>query len=164
MTVTNISIERFNLVSTKSFAEVLTAIGSQVGHPVPGDMFKAIISAGTSAEMESAIETFVGSTGLMEFMRFDMGQVLSKGKPEGKRNQVRLLIGNPLTMRKMAEHVPDVGSYVPVTVLVDERPDGMHISYDRVATAIAGYGSAPASAVAAQLDQKIEAMLTAAAG
>jgi len=26
--------------------------------------------------------------------------------------------------RNAAEHVPDAGSYAPVTILVDERPDG----------------------------------------
>ncbi|HEY0797490.1 MAG TPA: DUF302 domain-containing protein [Acidisarcina sp.] len=163
MTVSNISIERFSVVSARPFAEVVAAIESQVGHPVPGEMFKAIIAAGNFSEMESAVQGFVGPTGLMEFMRFDMGMVLSKGEP-GKRNVLRLLIGNPLTMRKMAQHVADVGSYVPISVLVDERADGVHVSYDRVASAIAGYGSAAASAVAVELDRKVESLILAAAG
>jgi len=33
----------------------------------------------------------------------------------------------------MAKRVPDAGSYAPVTVLVDERHDGVHVSYDRMA-------------------------------
>jgi hypothetical protein len=28
-------------------------------------------------------------------------------------------------MKEMAKHVPDAGSYAPVTVLVDERTDGV---------------------------------------
>jgi hypothetical protein len=35
-------------------------------------------------------------------------------------------------MKEMAEPIPDAGSYAPVIVLVDERPDGVHLSYDRM--------------------------------
>ena len=42
-------------------------------------------------------------------------------------------------MKEMAKQVPDAGSYAPVTVLVDERADGVHISYDRMASLLAPY-------------------------
>jgi hypothetical protein len=45
-----------------------------------------------------------------------------------------LFVGNPLVMKEMAKHVPDAGSYAPVTVLVDEREDGVHLSYDKMVT------------------------------
>jgi hypothetical protein len=41
----------------------------------------------------------------------------------------------------MAKHVPDAVSYAPVTVLVDERADGVHLSYDRTASFLAPYGN-----------------------
>jgi hypothetical protein len=63
----------------------------------------------------------------------------------------------------MAVHVPDAASYAPVTILIDERPDGVHLSYDRMASYLASYGSAEALKVARDLDSKIEALLTAAA-
>jgi hypothetical protein len=50
---------------------------------------------------------------------------------------LRLLIGNPLVMKEMAKHVPDAGSYAPVTILIDERPDGVYLSYDRMESALA---------------------------
>jgi hypothetical protein len=37
----------------------------------------------------------------------------------------------------MAKHVPDACSFAPVTVLVDERADGLHLSYDRIEDGIA---------------------------
>jgi len=77
---------------------------------------------------------------------------------------VRLVIGNPLIMRQMVEHVPDAGSYAPVTILIDERPDGVHLSYDRMASFLAPYRSPEASRVAQDLDAKVEALLTTAAG
>jgi hypothetical protein len=39
----------------------------------------------------------------------------------------------------MAKYVPDADSYAPVTVLVDARPDGVHLSYDRMASFLAPY-------------------------
>jgi hypothetical protein len=64
----------------------------------------------------------------------------------------------------MAEHVPDAGSYAPVTILIDERSDGVHLSYDLMASFLAPYGNLAASQVARDLDAKVEALLTAAAG
>jgi len=63
----------------------------------------------------------------------------------------------------MAKHVPDAGSYAPVTVLVDERADGVHLSYDRMASLLAPYENAAALNVARELDAKVEAMLASAA-
>jgi hypothetical protein len=51
----------------------------------------------------------------------------------------------------------------PVTVLIDERADGVHVSYDLMASFLAPYGNAQASAVAGQLDEKVLALLTTAA-
>jgi hypothetical protein len=39
-------------------------------------------------------------------------------------------------------------SYAPVTVLVDERADGVHVSYDRMASFLAVYGNSETLAVA----------------
>jgi len=69
------------------------------------------------------------------------------------------MIGNPLIMKEMAKHVPDAGSYAPVTILVDERPDGVHLSYDKMASLLAPYGNPKALAVTRDLDSKIESLL-----
>ena len=58
---------------------------------------------------------------------------------------------------------PDAGSYAPVTVLVDERADGVHISYDRMASLLAPYGNRDALRVARDLDAKVEDVLRQAA-
>ena len=59
--------------------------------------------------------------------------------------------------------VPDAGSYAPVTVLVDERADGVHISYDRMASLLAPYGDRDALRVARTLDAQVEDVLRQAA-
>ncbi len=76
---------------------------------------------------------------------------------------VRFVIGNPLIMREIAKHVPDAGSYAPVTILVDEQPDGVHLTYDKMASLLAPYQNAEALAVARSLDSKIETLLRSAA-
>jgi hypothetical protein len=59
----------------------------------------------------------------------------------------------------MVKHVPDAGSYAPVTVLIDERPDGVRISYDKMESYLLHYGSPEAIAVARTLDTKITTLL-----
>lgn len=66
-------------------------------------------------------------------------------------------------MKEMAKHVPDAGSYAPVTVLVDERADGVHISYDKMVSLLAPYGDRDALRVARDLDAKVENVLRQAA-
>ena len=97
-------------------------------------------------------------------MELDHGAVIRKATGRDKPRMARLVMGNPLIMQQMAKHVPDAGSYAPVTVLVDERSDGVHISYDRMASLLASYGSAEALAVARDLDKKVETLLSEAAG
>jgi hypothetical protein len=59
----------------------------------------------------------------------------------------------------MVQQAPDAGSYGPVTILIHERQDGVHLSYDRMASYLASYGHSEAL----QVDAKVEALLTAAA-
>ncbi len=99
----------------------------------------------------------------MLFMQLDHGAVLQKETGNDTPRILRLLIGNPLIMKEMAKHVPDAGSYAPVTVLVDERADGVHMSYDRMVSFLAAYGNPDALLVAANLDSKIETLLREAA-
>lgn len=99
----------------------------------------------------------------MEFIRFDLGQILRKDRSDKAPQSLRLVVGNPLIMKQMVEHVPDAGSYAPVTILIQERTDGVHLSYDRMASFIAPYGNREASKIAEELDRKVEALLTAAA-
>jgi hypothetical protein len=73
---------------------------------------------------------------------------------------VRVIAGNPVTMGEMTRHVADAGSYAPVTILVQEMPDGRtRVAYDTVASAIAPYHDAAASAVAQQLDTEVLGLL-----
>ena len=95
----------------------------------------------------------------MLFVEFDHGMVVRKETGEAIPKILRFVIGNPLIMKEMAKHVPDAGSYAPVTVLVDERVDGVHLSYDRMSSLLAPYGNTDAFRVAQDLDKKVEDLL-----
>lgn len=99
----------------------------------------------------------------MELARFDIGEVLRKDSGEHAPRMLRLLVDNPLIVKEMVKLVPDAASYAPVTVLIDERPDGVYLSYDLMASFLAPYGKSQAVDVAHQLDETIVALLTAAA-
>src|SRR6266481_1559195 len=153
--IATVQIERFSLTSSQPFDEILAAIKAAIGHP---DMveFAKRTAAARLPEFESIVREGLGTTGLMLFMELDHGAVIRKATGRDKPRMVRLIMGNPLIMQQMARHVPDAGSYAPVTVLVDERSDGVHISYGRMASLLASYGSSDALAVARDLDKKVE--------
>jgi hypothetical protein len=158
-----ITIERFSVISAKPFTEVVRAIEAQVGHPDMKLFYKAIQEAEDDRELQRVVNLAIGPSGLMEFISLDHGAVLRRELGPGAPNVMRLLIGNPLIMRKMVKYVSDAGSYAPVTILIDERADGVHLSYDRIASLIAPYESAEALEVARDLDNKVERLLVEAA-
>src|SRR6202044_396210 len=163
MTTRRVEMERFSVVSSKPFQEILASLKSAVGSPDMKEFAKATKSARTFGDLENVVRNSVGNTELMLFMGPDLGAILRKETGLDAPKIVRLVIGNPLIMKEMAKHVPDAGSYAPVTVLVDERADGVHISYDRMASLLAPYGDLDALRVARDLDAKVENVLRQAA-
>jgi len=99
----------------------------------------------------------------MLFVEFDHGAIVRKETGRDTPRMIRFVIGNLLIMKEMVKHVPDAGSYAPVTVLVDERADGVHLSYDRMGSLLATYENPDALEVARNLDIKVEDVLRQAA-
>jgi uncharacterized protein (DUF302 family) len=128
MTVRKVEIERLSVISSKPFEEILASLEAAIGHPDMVEFMKATGASQTVAEFESVVHKHLGTTGLMMFMKFDQGAVLRKETGLDTPKVVRYVIGNPLIMKEMTKHVPDAGAYAPVTILVDERPDGVHLS------------------------------------
>ena len=163
MTTRKVEMERFSVVSSKPFQEILASLKSAVGRPEMVEFARATKSARTFAELEDAVRGGLGKTGLLMFMELDHGAILRKESGLESPKIVRLVIGNPLIMKEMAKRVPDAGSYAPVTILLDERPDGVHLTYDKMASLLGPYGNAEALAVARDLDSKIESLIREAA-
>jgi uncharacterized protein (DUF302 family) len=157
-------IERISVISSKPFEMVVAALKAAVGQPDMAAFTTAIRAASSFAELEDVVHRSLGKKGLMLFIEFDQGAILRRQTGHDTPKIVRLVIGNPLIMKEMVTHVPDAGSYAPVTVLVHDQPDGVHLAYDKMASLIAPYGNAKALAVARELDAKIENLLLESAG
>jgi uncharacterized protein (DUF302 family) len=150
-------IERFSVTSSMPFDAVVAALKASVGrldlvdsrtHPIRQTVLLSC----------NVINRAPGKTGLMLLLEHH-GAVLRKETGLDKPKMVRLVVGNPLFMREMAKRVPDAGSYAPVTILVDERSDGVHLTYDRMVSLLAPYGNTEALKVARDLDLKVEKLM-----
>jgi len=161
--ILRVAVERATVISGQPFDAVLAKLAAAVGHPDMSAFARDVVAARTSADLERIVNAATGAAGLMEMARFDIGEVLRKELGEAAPKALRLVIGNPLIMKEMVKHVRDAASYAPVTVLVDQRPDGVYLSYDLMASLLAPYGNEAALAVARELDNKIVGLLTAAA-
>jgi uncharacterized protein (DUF302 family) len=161
--IKKIEIERFSLTTSKPFDEVIAGVNSAIGHPDMVEFGRLTHEARSFAELKSVVERSLGKAELMLFMQLDHGAILRKETGGRTPKIVRFVIGNPLIMKEMAKHVPDAGSYAPVTVLVDERTDGVHLSYDRMESFLAPYENRDALEVARNLDRIIEDLLREAA-
>jgi uncharacterized protein (DUF302 family) len=163
MAIQEVKVQRFSLTTSRSFEAVVASLKAGVGRLDLAAFASASKSPGTFAELEEVINRDVGKAHLMLFLEFDHGAVIRKETRLDKPKIVRLVIGNPLVMKEMAKHVPDAGSYAPVTVLVDERDDGVHLSYDRMTSFLSPYENPDALKVARELDSKVERLLNNAA-
>jgi uncharacterized protein (DUF302 family) len=163
MATIEVPVRRVSFVSSRPFEETVRRLTATIGRPDVQAFHGALAAATTPAELEEAVRGAVGASDLMEFVRFDAGEVLRKERGGLGPKMLRLVVGNPLIMKEMARDVPDAASYAPVTILVDERADGVHLSYDSMASLLAPYGSPAALAVARELDAKIEGLLEEAA-
>lgn len=160
MSVTEIPVQRFSLTCSKSFGQVVSELEAVISRPNIAVLLREMADTNTYAELEEVVKNAFGPSGLMEFIRFDIGEVLRKESGTASPKILRVILGNPLIARQMAKHVSDAASYAPVTILIDERSDGIHVSYDRMASFLALYGNESALKVARDLDAKIEALLT----
>ena len=123
--IRTIEVERFSLISSKPFDQVVAVLYASIGHPDMAEFGRSTSEANSFAELKRAVEKGLSGAGLMLFMQLDHGAVVRKQTGRDTPRIIRFVIGNPLIMMEMAKHVPDAGSYAPVTVLVDERADGV---------------------------------------
>jgi uncharacterized protein (DUF302 family) len=160
MPINQIAVERWSVVSPKPFPEIVADLDELLGHPDMREFGMNVMKAGSWQELEHVVRAAIGRSGFMEFARFNLGQILEKEQGPSAPKILRIVIGNPLVMKRMAEHVHDAASYAPITILIDERADGVHLSYDRMASYLASYGNLAALEVARELDLKVERVLT----
>ena len=163
MPTREVPVRRISVVSSRPFGEIVRRLSETLGHPDMHAFHTAVVAATNDADLEEVVHRALGSSDLMEFVRFDAGEVLRKERNGEGPKILRLIVGNPLIMKEMARTVPDAAAYAPITILIDERTDGVHLSYDSMASLLAPYGSQAALLVASDLDTQIESLIEAVA-
>ena len=164
----DVVVRRHVLASDRPFDEVLAGIFSGISRPDIAQLFSKLETSSTYQQFSSLVEQAQGRAGLMRFWQLDLDNALTLD-PEAPdwtgRRLVRLIAGNPVTMGQMTRHVADAGSYAPVTILIEETPDGgTRVAYDSVVSALAPYDNAAASTVAERLDAEVLGLLREATG
>jgi len=119
MSTIEIQVRRFSVVSSRPFEEIVSRVTATIGHPDMNAFCSGVAAARTVADLEKVVQGVIGSSDLMEFVRFDAGEILRKERGGQDPKILRLVVGNPLIMKEMAKTVPEAASYAPVTILVD---------------------------------------------
>lgn len=156
--ITSSSVIHLNFKSSKSFAEITSAIEKQLGKfdPTIGQSFSA--TPLNPGEIEAKIHAMEGSSGLMIFAVRDHGQLLALKSRHGLARQY--VIGNPLVALEMTQHNLVAGEYAPVRVYVYVADDNLtHIDYDLPSSIFARFKSAQIDEVAKGLDEKLEKLV-----
>jgi hypothetical protein len=165
--VLDVVVRRHIFTSERPFPDVLDGVFGGISQPDIGALFAKLAASTSYEELSSLVQQAQGSAGLMRFLQLDLDTALAldpQARQDGRR-LVRLIAGNPVTMGQMTRHVPDAGSYAPVTILIEELPGGgTRVAYDTVTSEIAPYGDAAASQVAERLDTEVLGLLHQATG
>ena len=166
--VIEVPLSRHVFTSERPFSSVISAVYGGISEPDIEALFRELAAAPSYGQFSALVRHAQGSIGLMQFLRLDLDTALSldpDARDQGGRRLVRLIAGNPVTMGQLTRHVPDAGSYAPVTILIQELPDGgTRVAYDTVASAISPYRDAVATQVAEHLDSEVLGLLRKACG
>jgi len=78
MAIRKIEIERFSVTSSKPSESILQKLQAQIGHPDMNSFVKAVAAAESYGELEKIVKKTTGTSGLMEFTRFNIGEIIRK--------------------------------------------------------------------------------------
>src|SRR6202050_2859485 len=141
--VLEILVRRHVFDTERPFSDVLDGVFGGISQPDIGLLFSKLEASSSYEEFSALVAQAQGSAGLMRLLQLDMVHALTldpHAQDWAGRRLVRLIAGNPVTMGEMTRHVADAGSYAPVTILIQQLPDGgTRVAYDTVARALAPY-------------------------
>jgi hypothetical protein len=161
--VLEVRVRRHVFTSERPFAEIMDGIYGGISQPDIGSLFRRLAASTSYEEFASLVRRAQGSAGLMRFLELGLDRALAidpQAQGSAGLGLVRIIAGNPITMSEMTRHVPDAGSYAPVTILIQELPGGgTRVAYDSVASSIAIYDDPAATKVAENLDTEVLTLL-----
>jgi len=159
-THTAIVIDHIRLTSAKPFDQVRADFERQLGK-YDADVYRSSVSGGDAEAAKARIGAMAGSSGLMVFAIHEHGALL---RIVGlTRKAAQYVVGNPLLAIQMTQHAIGAGLYAPLRVLLYENDEGQTcLESDRPSSLFGQFGDERVTQVAVLLDQKLEALATAA--
>ena len=160
MNTTRISVDHVRLTTDKPFGDVTKAFEQQVGR-FDADVYKALAEGGDAEKAKAKIEAMAGPSGFMLFATHNHGALLRLAGQ--KRKAIQYVVGNPLFAFQMTQHDIRASLYAPLRVLVYESDDRKTcVEYDKPSSLFGQFGNERINPTAAMLDNKLEALVTAA--
>jgi hypothetical protein len=157
--VLEVRVRRHVFTSERPFAEIMDGIYAGISQPDIANLFRELAASTSYERFTSLVQQAQGSAGLMRFLELELDVALAldpQAQSSAGRSLVRLIAGNPVTMGEMTRHVPDAGSYAPVSILIEELPGGgTRLAYDSVVSELAIYDVPAATQVAEKLDAEV---------
>jgi hypothetical protein len=115
-------------------------------------LFNRLPAASTYEEFAELVKTSEGSAGLRRFMQLDLHDAVTRATGGAvARRLVRVIAGNPVTLAQMTRYLGGGGSYVPVTILIEETPDATWVAHHPVSSTLAIYPGGEAAMPTAQV-------------
>ncbi len=96
MVTIEVSLRRVSGVSSRPFDEIVRRLTATIGHPDMNFFHGAVAAAMTVADLEEVVHGAIGSSELMEFVRFDAGEVLRKERVAPYGSQAALRVARDL--------------------------------------------------------------------
>src|SRR6267143_984125 len=103
--IRRVQMERFTLISSQPFDQVLAAINDAIGHPDMAEFWRLTHRARSVAELESTIEKAVGKVGLMLFVEFDHGAIVRKETGRDTPRMIRFVIAKYAPLGQISEEL-----------------------------------------------------------
>ena len=77
MPTIEVRVRRFSVVSSRHSRRSFNRLTATIGHPEMSAFRREMAAAENLAELEKVVHAAIGSSELMEFVRFDAGDVLA---------------------------------------------------------------------------------------
>jgi hypothetical protein len=163
MIVSTVSLDHVDLRSRKGFDDTARDLASELGKASTQELTDCLAGAADWPTYAAQCAAIAGRSMLIEVGRLDWGAVLTLSGIAMKASC--FIIGNPVAAQKLlAAGDAAAGLYLPARILVFETPAGdVHVAYDRLPL-IAPTENRALSALAAEMDEILEALAQTAAG
>ena len=153
-------VDHVGLMTDKPFEEVANALERQMGR-FDSDVSKSLPEGGDTEAAKTKFEAMTGPSGFMLFGKTDHGSLLRIAGQ--KQKAIQYVLGNPLFAIQMTQHDIRASLYAPLRVLLYQNEEGNTcVEYDRPSSLFGQFGNAEIAATAAMLDDKLDALVSAA--